>query len=66
VKEQGDEEFVRQCFRRVLGTEAAPDEVSVCIENMALLREVPQSNDAKIRHAIVLALLNHNDFITIR
>lgn len=66
VTEQGDEAFVRQCFRRILGTEATPDEVSVCIENMAQLREIAQSNDTKIRNAIVLALLNHNDFITIR
>ncbi len=66
MKEQGEETFVRQCFRLILGTEATPEEVGVCIENMAQLRSIPGSNDAKIRHAIVLALLNHNDFLTIR
>ncbi|MFO0975085.1 MAG: PSD1 and planctomycete cytochrome C domain-containing protein [Planctomycetaceae bacterium] len=66
VKGQGDEAFVRECFRRILGTDASPEELTLCLENMTELRAVSGSDDTKIHHAIVLALLNHNDFITVR
>ncbi len=66
VKGKGDKAFVRECFRRILGTDASPEELTLCLENMTELRAVAGSSDTKIHHAIVLALLNHNDFITIR
>lgn len=61
-----DEKFVNECFRRILGSEATAEELSVCVEDIARLRAIPDNNAHRIQTALVLALLNHNDFITVR
>jgi len=61
-----DEKFVNESFRRILGSEATAEELSICLEDVSKLRSIPGNNDSRIRTALVLALLNHNDFITVR
>ena len=64
-----DEQFIQDAFRLVLGTAPLPAEITACTQAMHDLRNVPgesATTDAKVRTALVLALLNHNDFVTVR
>ncbi len=64
-----DEQFTQNAFRLVLGTAPLPAEISACTQAMHDLRNASgesATTDAKVRTALVLALLNHNDFVTVR
>ena len=59
-----DESFVRNSFRRLLTREPNKQELAACREFLA----VPGANRSpeRARENLVLVLLNHNDFLTIR
>lgn len=64
-----DDQFVREAFQLVLGTAPLPEEISVCMQAMQEMRAASgesATTAAKVRTALVLALLNHNDFVTVR
>jgi hypothetical protein len=64
-----DEQFIQDAFRLVLGTAPLPAEISACTQAMHDLRNASGESgmtDSKVRTALVLALLNHNDFVTVR
>lgn len=60
---QDDSAFIRTAFRALLGQEPRPDELADCLDAM---REWGAQTPARARVNLVHALLNHNDFITIR
>jgi hypothetical protein len=66
-----DAEFVRAAFEAVLATRPTAQEQAECEQALAKLVESARSNKApdpvrRARANLVHALLNHNDFITIR
>ena len=69
--EEKDARFVKACFEVVLTREASAAEVEVCLEALHGQRSLlANSKDADVetraRASLVRALLNHNDFVTIR
>jgi len=58
--------FVNLAFERLLTRPPTPAELARCLE--FLQRDAPASNDAMLRDrsSLIHALMNHNDFITIR
>ncbi len=60
-----DAEFIRGAFALVLGGRPNAEELAACEESLARLRSLP-GGEAHSRVRIVQALLNHNDFVTIR
>ena len=66
-----DAEFVRLVFNHILAAPPTADEEAACLETMAEYRSKLTDRPADIvtqraRLGIVHALMNHNDFITIR
>ncbi len=67
----GDEEFVRAAFLNILATEPTKPEFDLIVSALAQLTEIATQKKtpnaaAQARIQIVHALLNHNDFVTIR
>jgi mono/diheme cytochrome c family protein len=60
---------VQSAFRRILTREPTPDELAACVDFLrraeTLLPAKP-GRDRRALESLVVALLNHNDFITIR
>lgn len=67
--EMSDQEFIRRAFITVLATEPTSAEREECVAALAewtkLLMSAPDKA-SKARVRLVLALFNHNDFVTIR
>ncbi|MEQ2009547.1 MAG: DUF1553 domain-containing protein, partial [Limisphaerales bacterium] len=66
-----DEVFIRTTFTTVLAASPTPAEQQLCAESLAQFLTAAKERksaqpEAKARAALVHALLNHNDFITIR
>lgn len=66
-----DEEFIREAFITVLATVPTPEEEFACLDALEQLRAADRaSSDADVarraRVGVIHALLNHNDFVTIR
>jgi hypothetical protein len=64
-----DDVFVRVAFEWILGTSPSREEIEECLLTLSELRDVlkGQANmEFRARGDIVHALVNHNDFITIR
>jgi hypothetical protein len=67
-----DAKFVTAAFETVLGTTPTNDELATCLEALTELRAaIKDAKDAKgvtkrARLQVVQALINHNDFITVR
>ncbi len=66
-----DDAFIRTTFTTLLATAPAPAEHALCAESLAQFLTAAKERksaqpEAKARAALVHALLNHNDFITIR
>ncbi len=64
-------EFVIACFERILSRRPTPQELQICLEalkNQTELLAKTNVTDAALRakSSLVRALLNHNDFVTIR
>jgi hypothetical protein len=62
-----DTDFVRHAFLTVLASEPSAEELAACTRAMSAWRE-PAENESKgdARVNLVWALLNHNDFVTLR
>ncbi|VTU02006.1 colicin uptake protein : Protein containing planctomycete cytochrome C domain protein OS=Rhodopirellula baltica SWK14 GN=RBSWK_05713 PE=4 SV=1: PSCyt1: PSCyt2: PSD1 [Gemmataceae bacterium] len=64
-----DAQFVAAAFETILGTPPTRDELAACVEALAELRAVLKTaKDAgkRARLQVVQALINHNDFVTVR
>jgi len=64
-----DSKFVTAAFEVVLGTLPTTDELATCLEALTELRaELKAAKDAgkRARLQVVQALINHNDFVTVR
>jgi len=67
--QKSDTEFVKCCFELLLGFEPASDEIQISIEALRqfqLQAEKSKSDPRIARQRLVWALLNHNDFVTLR
>ncbi|MCE9567693.1 MAG: DUF1549 domain-containing protein [Planctomycetes bacterium] len=64
-----DTKFVNAAFETVLGTSPTKDELATCLETLTELRTALKDvKDARkrARLQVVQALINHNDFVTVR
>ena len=64
-----DADFIAGAFVKILGRRPADAEVAACLESLAAWRaQEPAASDAgaSARTHLVWALLNHNDFVTLR
>ncbi len=66
-----DDAFVRAAFETVLGTTPTKDELTVCAEALTELRSALKDvkdldRTKRARLQVVQALINHNDFVTVR
>jgi hypothetical protein len=66
-----DERFVTLAFEAVLGTSPTKDELATCLEALTELRSVLKDvkepdRTKRARLQVVQALVNHNDFVTVR
>ena len=64
-------EFVIACFERILSRRPTPQELQICTESLNSQRELLAKSNAtdavlRAKASLVRALLNHNDFVTIR
>jgi hypothetical protein len=61
-----DAAFVRQAFRGVLGVPPNEVELAACVQTVKAWRKLPKATPEQARAHLVWALLNHNDFVTLR
>ena len=65
-----DQEFIQKAFYELLGIHANDDETRASVKALASWRSLPKvAGDASVDRArayLIWALLNHNDFITVR
>ena len=66
-----DNEFIRAAFLTILSVEPSSEELSLAVEGLARLTVIAKQKnrpnpEAYARISLVQALLNHNDFVTIR
>ncbi len=65
-----DEDFLRRGFRLILCCEATQAELTAGLEFLRQMRTESKGSDEEValqaRTAVILALLNHNDFMTVR
>ncbi len=71
AKSADDAAFVTAAFEAVLGTSPTKDELATCLEALtelrAALKDVKEPERTKrARLQVVQALINHNDFVTVR
>lgn len=67
----GDSEFVRTAFETILAVRPTPEEQTICAQAVAQLQQLMEGQklpDAsrRARAGLIQALLNHNDFLTVR
>jgi len=63
--------FVTAAFQSILGTTPTKEELAICLESLTELRDklkdVKEADRSKrARLQLILALINHNDFVTMR
>lgn len=68
---KSDDGFLRAAFMTILNYEPTADERAACREALAAWRKLPpvekdENLEARARTNLVHALLNHNDFITVK
>ena len=66
-----DAVFVTAAFETILGSSPTPDESKTCVESLAELKDVLKEmkepdRTKRARVQLVQALVNHNDFVTVR
>lgn len=61
-----DTTWLRLAFERLLGTSPSDEELTVATEALAAWRALPDMTEAQVREHLIWALLNHNDFVTLR
>jgi uncharacterized protein YdcH (DUF465 family) len=67
TENQTDEtEFVRAAFRLVIGVNPNQDEMAASAAALKAWRAIPDENEKSARSNLVWALINHNDFVTLR
>jgi len=66
VPAHDDAAFVRLAFRGVLGVAPTEGEFASCMRTMEAWRKLPNAPDGQPRTSLIWALLNHNDFVTLR
>lgn len=71
LKDAGDADFIAAAFGTILGTLPTPEELEACRESLTELRTVLKDlkeldGTTRARLQVVQALLNHNDFVTVR
>ena len=69
--EVDDAAFVKAAFETILGPSPTGDEFKVCVDSLAelkdVLKEIKEADRTKrARLQVVQALVNHNDFVTVR
>lgn len=69
--DQPDETFVEEMFQRILNRSPSGAELNLCLKSLQVQRQLsgqvaPSQQDMRARESLVRALLNHNDFVTIR
>ena len=64
----GEEDFIRRAWRLLLGSAVGPEELAACAQALATWRAEEPAGEAvaAARANLVWALLNHNDFVTLR
>ncbi len=71
LKDADDTNFATAAFEMILGTSPTKDELAVCLESLAELRDALKNvkepdRTKRARLQVVQALINHNDFVTVR
>jgi len=71
LQDADDTKFVAAAFELILGSLPTKDEVAACLETLTELRAVLKNmkepeRTKRARLQVVQALINHNDFVTIR
>ncbi|VTR92710.1 secreted protein containing duf1549 : Secreted protein containing planctomycete cytochrome C domain OS=Rhodopirellula baltica WH47 GN=RBWH47_00492 PE=4 SV=1: PSCyt1: PSCyt2: PSD1 [Gemmata massiliana] len=71
LKDADDTRFVTAAFETVLGTSPTKDELAACLTALAELRTElktapPAEQTKRVRLQVIQALINHNDFVTVR
>ncbi|WP_417729708.1 DUF1553 domain-containing protein [Rosistilla oblonga] len=61
-----DEAFVRQAFLLLLGIQPTAQEIDDCQSALTAWRELPEGSDDSARGNLIWAIINHNDFVTLR
>jgi len=66
-----DEQFIQTAFELILSIDPTSDELALCLESLkettvALANHAKINSEQRARENLVHALINHNDFITIR
>ena len=61
-----DEDFAKRAFRRLLGFAPNPEEITRCQEALTAWRSSSETTTEDARGHLVWALINHNDFVTLR
>lgn len=64
--EVDDTKFVRTAFATLLGIKASEDELASSLSALAEWQALPDSSLSSARANLVWALMNHNDFVTLR
>ncbi|WP_437193616.1 DUF1553 domain-containing protein [Planctomicrobium sp. SH527] len=59
-------DFVRNAFKLIPGFVPTANEMRACIEALAAWKNLPETSDEQARAKLILVLLNHNDFVTLR
>ena len=59
-----DSDWVREAFLTVLASEPTPEELAISVEALTQFQKLATAANA--REQFILALLNHNDFVTVR
>ena len=61
-----DGEFIDNAFTTITGIEPSKHEVEACLVALRQWRELPDGTPEAARTHLIWALLNHNDFVTLR
>ena len=62
--DMNDSDWVREAFHTVLASKPTPEELAISVEALTQLQKLATAANA--REQFILALLNHNDFVTVR
>jgi hypothetical protein len=61
-----DRDFIKTAFKVILAMKANEEEISAALQTLQQLRQEPNVPPDQARANLVWALLNHNDFVTLR
>ena len=58
--------FIRKAFTVLLGIKASDAEVTASVSALDAWRKLPKATPENARSNFIIALINHNDFVTLR